>query len=245
MEHFWFFVGIGFFAQLVDGALGMAYGVISMTMLLNFGVSPLIASASIHFSEIFTTGVSGISHAFFDNIDRRILIRLAIPGMMGGALGAYVLTKSPSHLVRIIILIYLILTGFFILYRAWRYRSQKKAHKHHRHAVAPLGFFGAFLDAITGGGWGTIVTSSLVALGVSPRHVVGSSNLAEFFVTLCQSFVFFVALKYITWNIVGGLLLGGIVAAPLAGYLVRIFPVRVMMFLIGTLVIVLSLVAVL
>ena len=109
MEHFWFFVGIGFFAQLVDGALGMAYGVISMTMLLNFGVSPLIASASIHFSEIFTTGVSGISHAFFDNIDRRILIRLAIPGMMGGALGAYVLTKSPSHLVRIIILIYLIL----------------------------------------------------------------------------------------------------------------------------------------
>jgi uncharacterized membrane protein YfcA len=230
------YVIVGFLAQLVDGALGMAYGVTSTTFLLSLGIPPAAASASVHVAEVFTTGVSGISHHYYQNVDRRLLLRLAVPGCVGGAVGAYFLTQVPGDAIRPFIAGYLLIMAALILRRALTaVRPEPKERR-----VEPLGFVGGLLDAIGGGGWGPVVSSTLIARGRVPRYVVGSVNAAEFFVTFVTSatFIFSIGLDY--GRIVLGLLIGGVLAAPLAGLLTKHLPARLMMMFVAIVVAALS-----
>jgi len=181
------FILFGFIAQLIDGALGMAYGVSSNIFFLTLGVPPAIASASIHTSEIFTTAVSGISHFKFGNVDRTIFIKLLIPGVIGGILGAYILTELPGAKMKPYISLYLLIMGLMILIKVFRKIDSNEV----KSKLIPLGLVGGFFDAIGGGGWGPIVTTTLVARGNTPRFAIGSVNAAEFFVTVAESITFF------------------------------------------------------
>ncbi len=230
------YAAIGFLAQLVDGALGMAYGVLSTSFLLGAGIPPAAASAAVHASEVVTTGLSGLSHAYFKNIDRRLFLRLACAGVVGGATGAVLLSSVPSSAVRPFIAAYLGLMGVVILRRAilWRVRSDPKDMP-----VAPLGFVGGLLDAL-GGGWGPIVVSTLVGRGVTPRYSIGTVNAAEFFVTLATSLTFVATIGFQHWEIVVGLLAGGAVAAPFAGFLGKHIPARPFTYAVAIAIILLS-----
>jgi uncharacterized membrane protein YfcA len=232
------FMVIGFLAQLIDGALGMAYGVSSNTFLLSLGISPAVASASVHAAEVFTTGVSGLSHWRLGNVDKDLLKRLVLPGVLGGAVGAYVLTEMPTQVIKPIVAIYLAVMGIVILRRAMRPVEEREV----RTALGPLGVIGGFFDAIGGGGWGPIVTSTLVARGNSPRFTIGSVSMTEFFVTLTQSIVFVLTLTLTLENaeIILGLLIGGVLAAPLAAFAARHIPARPLMMAVGVLIIILS-----
>ncbi len=223
---------MGFVAQLVDGALGMAFGVISTSVLLFFGVPPAAASASVHAAEVVTTGISGLSHWFHGNVDRRLFLRLSIAGMIGGALGAYLLTELPVKFVQPAVAIYLCAMAALIVYKVLSKRPPRQSTS----GIEPLGFGGGFLDAIGGGGWGPIVVSTLVARGNSPRHTIGSVNLAEFFVTLAISISFLISLGPTYFLIAGGLVLGGAMAAPLAGWMSKVLPPRVLMALVSVIV---------
>ena len=181
------FIAVGFAAQLVDGALGMAFGVISNTLLVGvLGVPPALASQRVHIVECFTTGVSGISHLLHRNIDGRLFLRLVVPGMVGGFLGAYVLSTLDAAVVKPFVLIYLSGVGIYLLVRGIMYPPKLKEAK----LVAPLGLVGGFLDAAGGGGWGPVVTSNLLIQGADPRKVVGTVNSAEFFLTVTISATF-------------------------------------------------------
>lgn len=247
-QEFWIFFGVGFLAQLVDGALGMAYGVVSSTVLLAFGVSPAMASASVHVAEVFTTAASGTSHALNKNVNWTLFRRLAIPGAIGGAIGAYVLTEIDGDLIRPYITGYLAVIGSFILFKAL-YKATPKPREIGKEA-APLGLAGGFLDAIGGGGWGPIVTSSLVASGGAPRQTIGTVNTAEFVVTVAISAAFIIALLSGTWSdakdveghawAVAGLIVGGVIAAPVAAWVVKIVPQKTLMVMVGVLIVVVA-----
>jgi uncharacterized membrane protein YfcA len=206
------FVAVGFCAQMVDGAVGMAYGTISSTLLVSMGVPPATASAGVHTVETFTTCVSGISHAAHRNVDWKLFARLVVPGIVGGVLGAYVLTRISAATARPIVLAYLACIGLYLLWRGIMHRHVEKEPR----IVAPLGLVGGFLDAAGGGGWGPVVTSNLLVQGGSPRKVIGTVNTAEFFVTVTISatFIFTLGLRAFTAQTVG-LLIGGLFAAPL------------------------------
>lgn len=232
------FIAVGFLAQVVDGALGMAYGVTSTTFLLTLGIPPAAASASIHTAEIFTTGTSGIAHLSLGNVDWRLFRRLVVPGVAGAVLGAYLLTAVPAAPVRLAVAFYLAAMGLVILFRALRKAGGSSPATGR---VGVLGLLGGFFDAMGGGGWGPIVTSALVARGGAPRFAIGSVNLAEFFVALAASATFLLTIGLGYWRIVLGLVLGGILAAPLAALLCRKLPARLLMFVIGGLILALSL----
>lgn len=246
--EFFIFALVGFFAQIVDGALGMAYGVVSSTMLLSFGVPPAAASASVHAAEMFTTAASATSHVRNHNVNWRLFWRLAPAGILGGVIGTYVLTAVDGAMLRPFVTVYLGLLGVYILYRALRARGPYKEPK--TQIVLPLGMAGGFVDAAGGGGWGPIVTSSLIGSGGAPRYVVGTVNTVEFFVTTAVSVAFITALLTGHWAdahgidkhlwSVAGLVAGGIVAAPLAGFVVRILPAKRLMLLVGSLVVLLA-----
>jgi uncharacterized membrane protein YfcA len=241
------FLLVGFFAQLVDGAVGMAYGVISSSVLLAFGVPPAQVSATIHAAECFTTGASGTSHLLHKNVDWRLLLRLAPAGIVGGVIGAYLLTGFEPTFIKAFVVAYLGILGLFLLYRAIRGPREEPPHLKH---VIPLGLAGGFLDASGGGGWGPIVTTTLLGRGHAPRYAIGSVNTAEFFVTVAISATF-------VWTIMtgrlvieggiahglaalGGLVIGGLIAAPLAGYVTKIAPARLLLGAAAVLVISLS-----
>ena len=212
------FIAIGFTAQLVDGALGMAFGQISSTLLISLGVPPAMASASVHTAETFTTGVSGISHIAHRNVDWRLFFRIVIPGVVGGVLGAYVLTRISADTARPIVMTYLAALGLYLLYRGLFHRHTEREPK----IVAPLGLAGGFLDAAGGGGWGAVVTSNLLVQGGSPRKVVGTVNTAEFFVTVTISATFIAALGWAAFTVATtGLLIGGVLAAPLGAFVAK------------------------
>jgi len=232
-----FFIFVGFIAQMIDGALGMAYGVSSTSLLLAIGIPPAQASASVHAAELVTTAVSGAFHLKFGNVDKKVLRRLLIPGVIGGATGAYVLTEIPSTIIKPIVAGYLIIMGGIILWKAFRQVAPREL----KTKLVPLGLVGGFFDAIGGGGWGPVVTTTLVARGKEPRFVVGSVNLAEFFVTLSESFVFILTIGLIHWKIIVGLMIGGVLAAPLAAYVCSRIPRRPMMCMVGILIIAVSL----
>lgn len=224
-----FFLILGFLAQLVDGALGMGFGVITTSFLLGFGIAPASASAAVHVAKVVTGGVSGISHAMFGNVDRSLTLRLVAAGTLGGVLGAYVLVSIDGERIRPFIAIYLLAMGLLILRKALRPVVSASGYR----AVAPLGFVGGLFDAIGGGGWGPIVTSTLIAGGTTARIAIGSVNLAEFAVAAATSVAFFAAIGLGYWRIIAGLVIGGVVAAPLAAYLSKRIEPRPMMIAVG------------
>jgi uncharacterized membrane protein YfcA len=212
------FIAIGFAAQMIDGALGMAFGVISTTLLISMGVPPAAASAGVHTVESFTTGISGISHALHRNIDWRLFARIVIPGIIGGVLGAYVLTQISAETARPIVLTYLAGIGVYLLWRGATHRHVEREPR----IVAPLGLAGGFLDAAGGGGWGPVVTSNLLVQGANPRKTIGTVNTAEFFVTVTISATFIAALGWEAFTVATvGLLIGGVVAAPLGALVAK------------------------
>lgn len=225
------FILIGFVAQAVDGALGMAFGVIVNTILVGFmGVPPAMASTHVHIVKCFTTAASGASHFYEGNIDDRLFFRLLLPGMVGGVLGAFLLSHISAKLIEPFVLVYLSLVGFWILIRG--IRSATKIRK--PRFISSIGAAGGFLDAIGGGGWGPVVTSNLMMQGAEPRKVVGTVNSAEFFLTILISAAFIVNLGL--GDILGptiGLLIGGVIAAPIGAIMVKYFPVRLMFILVG------------
>ena len=212
------FILIGFAAQLVDGALGMAYGQISSTLLISLGVPPAAASAGVHTAETFTTAVSGISHVAHRNVDWRLFGRIVIPGMIGGILGAYVLTQIHADTAKPIVLSYLGLLGLYLFYRGVMHRHTERQPR----IVAPLGLVGGFLDAGGGGGWGAIVTSNLLVQGSNPRKTIGTVNTAEFFLTVTISATFILALGWEAFTVATvGLLIGGVFAAPFGAMIAK------------------------
>lgn len=225
------FIAVGFAAQVVDGALGMAFGVISNTMLLWIGVPPAAASAGVHTVETFTTAVSGISHAIHRNVNWKLFFRLMIPGVVGGICGAYLLSNVDAAVAKPFILAYLAAIGLYLLWRAFRYPPLAREPK----IVEPLGLIGGFLDAAGGGGWGPVVTSNLLVQGASPRTTIGTVNAAEFFLTLTISLTFITQLGWAAFTLATvGLLIGGIVAAPVGAILAKRVPPKRLMFLVGT-----------
>jgi len=223
------FILVGFAAQLVDGALGMAFGVISTTLLMSRGLDPASASASVHVVEVFTTGASGISHTLHKNVNWRLFRQIAIPGVIGGALGAYVLTLAAGR-AKPFVLTYLAAIGLYLLWRGLRHAHQERKPR----VVAPLGLVGGFLDAAGGGGWGPIVTSNLLVQGAHPRKVIGTVNTAEFFVTATISAAFIATLGWgVFTEAMAGLLIGGLLAAPLGGFAVKRIPPRVLLVMVG------------
>jgi uncharacterized protein len=238
LADFLFYVAVGFAAQIVDGAIGMAYGVTATTVLLSIGVPPATASASVHAAEVFTTGASGVAHWRLGNIDRRMVVRLMVPGMIGGALGAYVLVNIPAHLIKPWVNAYLLALGGYILLKAWRPAPPRSTPPN---GLVPLGFVGGLLDAIGGGGWGAIVTSTLVGNGVAPRYAVGTANCVEFFVTLTITATFVTTIGLSLWPIILALIVGGVFAAPFAALATKHLPDRALMALVGGVVMLLSL----
>lgn len=224
------FIAVGFAAQLVDGALGMAFGVISSTLLISLGVPPAAASAGVHAVETFTTAASGISHALHKNIDWKLFSRLVIPGVIGGVLGAYVLTQVNAEHARPVVLAYLVIISVVLIVRGLRYPPPPKPAKY----VTPLGLVGGFLDAAGGGGWGPVVTSNLLMQGGAPRHVLGTVALSEFFLTLAVSLTFISQLgPEIFTRATLGLLIGGIAAAPFGAMLAKRLSVKTLLLLVG------------
>jgi uncharacterized protein len=237
-EDILLYVAVGFAAQMVDGSIGMAYGVTSSSVLLSMGISPAVASACVHAAETFTTAVSGAAHWRFGNVDFALVRRLAIPGAIGGAIGAYVLSNIDGNAIKPYIAGYLLLMGAFILWKALRPTAQPTEPPQH---VGPLGFVGGFMDSIGGGGWGPIVTTTLIGSGTTPRYAIGSVNLAEFFVTLTISATFLFTIGLELFPIIAGLIVGGVIAAPLAAYATRYLPDKALMVIVGLVIVILSL----
>lgn len=235
-EFFWF-LAVGFLAQLVDGSIGMAYGVTATSVLLGMGVPPATASACTHAAETFTTGASGFSHWRFGNVDWALFRRLAIPGMIGGAAGAYLLSNLDGNAIKPFISIYLLLLGLYILSKAF---GPKPRNDVEVKQAGPLALFGGFFDAIGGGGWGPIVTSTLVGQGGKPRYVIGTVSVTEFFVTFVISGVFVFTIGLSHWEIIAGLVVGGVVAAPVAAFAVRYVPDKLLMALVGLAIVTIS-----
>lgn len=225
------FIAVGFAAQLVDGALGMAFGVISNTLMVGvLGVPPALASQRVHLVECFTTATSGISHLLHGNIDRKLFFRLLLPGVVGGVLGAYLLASLDAAVVKPFVLLYLSSIGIYLVWRGWFYPPKVRDAK----VVAPLGLVGGFLDAAGGGGWGPVVTSNLLLQGADPRKVVGTVNSVEFFLTLTVSatFIYHLGIADLAGATLG-LLIGGILAAPLGAWAAKHFPAKQMLILVG------------
>jgi uncharacterized membrane protein YfcA len=235
------YVAVGFAAQLVDGALGMAFGVICSTLLVSvMGVAPARASAGVHFVEMFTTGASGISHVLHKNVDWRLFARIAIPGVIGGCTGAYLLASIHTEAARPFVMGYLTLIGFYLLYKAWDFTHQHKPRD--PKVTMPLGLIGGFLDASGGGGWGPVVTSNLLIQGADPRKTIGTVNTAEFFLTVAVSMTFILTIGLEAFTVVtGGLLLGGLLAAPFGAMVAKRIQPRMLLFAVSIVLIATSL----
>ena len=214
----------------------MGYGVSATTLLLSFGVSPVVASASVHVAEVATTGFSGYHHWRAGNVVPALARKLLVPGAIGGAIGAFLLSRIPADAIKPFIAVYLILMGAIILAKAWRRSVHVGSEKH----LFPLGLGGGFFDAVGGGGWGPIVVGTMLARGNEPRTTIGSVAVAEFFVTLTTSMTFIVTIGVSHWITVAGLALGGALAAPLAARMTGRIPARPLMLAVGVFVILLS-----
>ncbi|MBK8365989.1 MAG: TSUP family transporter [Bacteroidetes bacterium] len=229
----------GFTAQMIDGALGMAYGVTATTFLLSFGITPAASSASVHASEVFTSGVSGLMHLKFGNVNNKLFKSLLIPGVIGAILGAYILSsfEQYNYIIKPLVSTYTLILGVIIIFKA----LQKDKVRQRIKRIFPLAMVGGFLDSIGGGGWGPIVSSTLIARGRNPRYTIGSVNLAEFFIALSSSLTFVTIIGLTHWTIIAGLIIGGVIAAPIAAYIANKIPTKSIMILVGIVVIILSL----
>jgi uncharacterized protein len=235
--EFMILIAVGFLAQIVDGTLGMAFGVISTSFMLVIGLAPAQASAIVHTAEIFTTGASATSHLYHRNVDWRLVMRLGGAGVLGAVLGAWVLSNVDSTVVKPYLAAYLVVIGGFILFKAWRMPATRDAPTAW---AAPIGLVAGFLDASGGGGWGPVATSTLVGSGHAPRTTIGSVNTTEFFVTTAAATTFLVELGASPLRDLVPLVIGGLLAAPLGGWGVKHLPARVLMIAVGILVMALS-----
>ncbi len=236
-QEFLVFFAIGILAQLVDGTLGMGYGATSTSFLMTFGVSPAISSTGVHVAEMFTTGASAISHFKFGNINKKLVRNLLIPGVMGSAVGAYLLSDViDGDMIKPYISIYMIVLAGIIIARALQQNITKKKTK----KLGVLALFGGFMDAVGGGGWGPIVTSTLLGRGRNPRYTIGSVNAAEFAVSFASGITFMLFGGIQGWQVILGLILGGVIAAPIAAFLVNKIQRKPMMIAVGILIIILS-----
>lgn len=228
----------GFLAQMADGSLGMGYGTISTTFLLAYGVTPALVSSQVHSARVFSSGVSGYSHHRFGNINKKLFRALVIPGILGAVIGAACayFGQKYSTFIRVPLSFYTLYLGYFIIRKAFAKKNQMDKVK----KAGWLATVGGFMDAFAGGGWGTLVTSTLMAKRRSPRYVIGSVCLAEFFVVLTSSITFFILLKSIPILEVAGLIVGGLIAAPIAARLVGKLPLKTMFIAVGSLVILTS-----
>ncbi|WP_421826820.1 sulfite exporter TauE/SafE family protein [Larkinella sp.] len=234
---FWLCVGAGFLAQTIDGALGMAYGISSNSLLLSLGVSPAAASASVHIAEVFTTGASGLSHWKFGNVNKKLFKILVIPGIIGAVTGAYLLSSFDGSFLKPYISVYLIIMGLVIIRKA----LVRKTAKQKTRLVGPLALLGGFIDAVGGGGWGPVVTSSLLGQGRNPRYTIGSVNMAEFFIAAAGAGTFILMIGTGNWPITAGLLLGGVLASPFAAFICGKVNPKILMVIVGLVIIGLSL----
>lgn len=236
---FFLFILAGFFAQLIDGALGMAYGVSCTTLLLSLGIPPKLASASVHTSEIFTTGVSGLAHIKFNNLNKRLFFRIVFTGVLGAAVGAYLLSGIlDGQMIKPLISVYLVFLGVYLIFKA----VKRKYHNKPKTKFVPLlALFGGLLDSIGGGGWGPIVSSNLISQGHNPRKTIGTVNIAEFFVTYVATVVYILVLGMQHIDIVLGLVIGGVLSAPLGAYITSKVNVKFLMIAVGVLVVLSSL----
>jgi hypothetical protein len=230
--EFWLFLGVGFMAQLADGLLGMGYGVVTQIFLMGAGVPLAAVSSSIHTAEVFTAGASGYSHYRFGNINRRLFRVLLLPGVLGAVAGAILLSKLGDEYAAVIkplLAVYTLLLGLRILSRAFLRKTAKRRARR----LGWLAGAGGFLDSFGGGGWGPLVTSTLLAKGKTPQYVIGTVSLTEFFVTFASAVTFFSLIGLSHWLVIAGLMLGGVLAAPVSARLAGRLPVRWMFLLVG------------
>ncbi|MCB2409601.1 sulfite exporter TauE/SafE family protein [Hymenobacter sp. BT178] len=238
---FYIFVAIGFGAQIVDGLLGMGYGVVTAISLMSINISPAAVSASIHTAEMFASGASGYHHYRFGNVNKKLFKVLLIPGVLGAITGAYLLSRfgeTYGAYVKPFLAVYLLLLGLRILTKAFS-KPGKARTKHKK--LGLLAAAGGFLDSFGGGGWGPLVTSTLIAGGRTPQYVIGSVSVTEFFVTFASAVTFFATIGITHWQIILGLVVGGVAAAPFAARLAGRIPTRWMFVGVGLMVIVWSL----
>lgn len=229
---------IGAGAQLVDGALGMAYGVTATAILLSKGISPATATGSVHIAEIFTTGASGLSHWRMGNVNMKLFKALIIPGVIGGLIGVFLITSIDGDKIRPWISAYLLFMGISIFFKAFKrtyFRSKVNKRK-----ITPLALFGGFVDSAGGGGWGSVVTANLLGSGHEPRKTIGSVNAAEFFITIITGSAFAIIIGFNYWEIVAGLIISGMIIAPISAKILSKFPIRPLMAFVGSLIIMLS-----
>jgi len=237
-QEFLIFFSIGIFAQLVDGTLGMGYGATSTSFLLAYGVPPVISSTGVHVAEMFTTGASAISHHRFGNINKKLVKHLLIPGVLGSIAGAYLLSDIiDGDVIKPFIAVYMMVLACIIIKKA----LVKNIIKQKTQRLNLLASFGGFMDAVGGGGWGPIVTSTLLGRGRNPRYTIGSVNAAEFAVSFASGITFMLFGGIHGWQVIIGLILGGVIAAPLGAYLVNKIKRKPMMIAVGILIIILSL----
>jgi len=233
---FYTFVAVGFVAQLIDGLLGMGYGVVAAISLMSMGLQPAAVSASIHTAEMFASGASGYHHYKFGNVNKRLFKVLLLPGIAGAVSGAFLLSyygEQYANWVKPLLAVYLLVLGLRILTKAFRDNARRRKVKN----AGWLAGAGGFLDSFGGGGWGPLVTSTLIANGRRPQYVIGTVSLTEFFVTFSSAFTFFAMLGIQHWQIVLGLIVGGVAAAPLAARLAGRIPTRWMFVGVGLMVI--------
>ena len=231
---FWSAVLVGLIAQVIDGALGMAYGITSSSFLLAVGASPAMASGATHLAEVFTSGVSGVSHLKMGNVNKKLFFSLLIPGIIGGLIGTYILGNIDGKALKPYISLYLLMMGLYVLSKAFRHIQAR--HEINAAKIAPLALFGGLMDTTGGGGWGPIVTTSLVGSGHDPRTTIGSVNFAEFFLTVTVATALFSILDQSVWTIVAGLVIGGLFAAPFAAYITKHLKTKKLLILVGSLI---------
>ncbi|KRD10924.1 ABC transporter permease [Flavobacterium sp. Root901] len=237
-EEFLVFFAIGVFAQLVDGALGMGYGATSTSFLLAYGVPPVVSSTAVHVSEMFTTGASALSHHRFGNINKKLVKHLLIPGVLGSITGAYLLSDIINgDIIKPFIAVYMIILAVIIIKKALKKNVEKKKTK----KLGILAVFGGFMDSVGGGGWGPIVTSTLLGRGRNPKYTIGSVNAAEFAISFASGITFMLFGGIHGWQVIIGLIVGGVIAAPIAAFLVNKIKRKPMMIAVGILIIILSL----
>ncbi|NGY80936.1 sulfite exporter TauE/SafE family protein [Bacillus megaterium] len=239
MKKLFIFAFIGFLAQLIDGSLGMAYGVTSSSLLLSFGMAPAIASASIHISEVVTTAASGISHIKFGNVDRQAIFKLIIPGSIGAFIGACFLSSLPGDIVKPYISLFLLMLGFYVIIR-FLFKNKPSSTQRNLNLTTkqalPLGLIAGFADATGGGGWGPLTTPILLSKnGNSARKVVGTVDTSEFAIAISATIGFLISIGWqdVNWFWVGALMLGGVIAAPIAAWLVKTIPSHLLGVLVG------------
>ena len=233
------FAFIGFLAQLIDGALGMAYGVTSSSLLLAFSISPAIASASVHLSEVVTTAASGVAHIKFGNVDKKMVYRLIIPGSIGAFVGATFLSNVPGNLVKPYVSLFLLILGIYVMTRflfVFTHKEERQEKPLSAKQSIPLGLIAGFFDATGGGGWGPIATPVLLSKkGMTARKVIGTVDTSEFAIAISATLGFFISLGWesVNWTWVIALMIGGVIAAPIAAWLVKIVPAHLMGVLVG------------